>query len=243
MDKIEELKKYIDESDNIVFFGGAGVSTSSGIKDFRSKDGLYNMKYDYPPEEILSHHFFMNNTLEFYKFYKEKMNSLNAFPNVCHKYLKILEDKNKLKGIVTQNIDGLHQKAGSKKVYELHGSIHNNKCMKCHKEYDASNIFNSSDIPLCSCGGIIKPDVVLYEEALDEEVISKSIDLISKCDLLIVCGTSLTVYPASGFINYFNGKKLVIINRDITSYDKTADLVINEDIKKVFEKLMFFYKN
>lgn len=237
MKKEELLQKYIDECNNIVFFGGAGVSTESGIKDFRSVDGLYNMKYDYPPEEILSHTFFMNNTNEFYKFYKDKLNCLDASPNITHNYLTELEDSGKLKGIITQNIDGLHTKANSKNVYELHGSIYRNYCMDCHKFYEASYVFKSNDIPKCSCGGIIKPDVVLYEEALDEEVINKSINLISHAELLIIGGTSLTVYPAASFIHYFKGKYLVIINCDTTDMDNIATLVINNSLGNVFSKL------
>lgn len=234
MDKLEEM---IKNSNNIVFFGGAGVSTASGIKDFRSKDGLYNMKYKFPPEEILSHHFFMNETEEFYIFYKDKLNCLNALPNSCHTFLTELEKSGKLKAIITQNIDGLHTKAGSKNVLELHGSIYRNYCMKCQKFYDASYIFNSKGIPKCECGGIIKPDVVLYEEALDDSVLESSIKAISKSDMLIIAGTSLTVYPASGLVNYFNGKYLVVINNDTTYIDNKADLVINEDIKTCFDKL------
>lgn len=236
-EKIEKFKTLVNESNNIVFFGGAGVSTESGIPDFRSKDGLYNQKYKYPPEEILSHTFFMNNTEEFFKFYKEKMNSLKYEPNVTHIKLAELEKEGKLKAVVTQNIDGLHQKAGSKNVYELHGSVLRNYCMKCHKFYDAEYVFNSSGVPKCSCGGIIKPDVVLYEEALDEETLEKSVYSIANADLLIVAGTSLTVYPASGLINYFRGKNLVLINRDTTPFDNRADLVINESLGKVFEEI------
>lgn len=236
-EKIEKFKTLVNESNNIVFFGGAGVSTESGIPDFRSKDGLYNQKYKYPPEEILSHTFFMNNTEEFFKFYKEKMNSLKYEPNVTHIKLAELEKEGKLKAVVTQNIDGLHQKAGSKNVYELHGSVLRNYCMKCHKFYDAEYVFNSSGIPKCSCGGIIKPDVVLYEESLDEETLEKSVYAIANADLLIVAGTSLTVYPASGLINYFRGKNLVLINRDTTPFDNRADLVINESLGKVFEEI------
>ena len=237
MNKIEKLQSFIDESDNIVFFGGAGVSTASGIKDFRSKDGLYNMKYDYPPEEILSHHFFVSNTEEFYKFYRDKLNSLDKLPNECHLYLTRLEKSGKLKAIITQNIDGLHQKAGSKNVIELHGSIYRNRCMDCNKFYDENIVFKNDLIPKCSCGGLIKPEVVLYEEPLDEVVIGDTIKYISTADLLIVAGTSLTVYPASGFINYFKGKHLVIINKMTTSFDNEADLVINDDIEKVFKSL------
>ena len=236
-EKIEKFKTLVNESNNIVFFGGAGVSTESGIPDFRSKDGLYNQKYKYPPEEILSHTFFINHTEEFFKFYKEKLNSLKYEPNVTHIKLAELEKDGKLKAVVTQNIDGLHQKAGSKNVYELHGSVLRNYCMKCHKFYDAEYVFNSSGVPKCSCGGIIKPDVVLYEEALDEETLEKSVYAIANSDLLIVAGTSLTVYPASGLINYFRGKNLVLINRDTTPFDNRADLVINKSLGKVFDEI------
>lgn len=236
-DKIQQFKQLVNESNNIVFFGGAGVSTESGIPDFRSKDGLYNQKYDYPPEEILSHTFFINHTEEFYKFYMEKMNSLKYKPNIAHIKLAKLEQKGKLKAVITQNIDGLHQKAGSKNVYELHGSVLRNYCMKCKKFYDAEYVFNSKGVPKCTCGGIIKPDVVLYEESLDENVLEKSIIAIQNADLLIVAGTSLTVYPASGLINYFRGKNLVLINRDATPFDSRADLVINETLGKVFKEI------
>ena len=235
--KIDEFIKLINKSNNIVFFGGAGVSTESGIPDFRSKDGLYNQKYDYPPEEILSHSFFMNNISEFFKFYKEKMNSLKYKPNITHIELAELEKKGKLKAVITQNIDGLHQKAGSKNVYELHGSIHRNYCMKCHKFYSAEYVFNSKDIPRCTCGGIIKPDVVLYDEGLDENTYNNAIISIQNADMLIVGGTSLTVYPASGLINYFRGNNLVLINRDTTPFDNKVDLVINENLEKIFEKI------
>ena len=237
MDDISKLQKMIDECNDIVFFGGAGVSTESGLKDFRSKDGLYNMKYKYPPEEILSHSFFINNTEEFYKFYKDKMNALNILPNVCHKYLTKLEKNGKLKAIITQNIDGLHQKSGSSNVLELHGTIYKNYCLKCGKQYDAPYVFNSKGIPKCECEGIIKPKVVLYEEALDDEVVEKAIDEISKAELLIVAGTSLTVYPASSFVRYFKGKYLVIINNDETNYDGIADLVVHKRIGDVFKQL------
>ena len=237
MDDISKLQKMIDECDNIVFFGGAGVSTESGLKDFRSKDGLYNMIYKYPPDEILSHSFFVNNTKEFYRFYKDKLNALDILPNVCHKYLAQLEEKGKLKAIVTQNIDGLHQKVGSHNVLELHGTIYKNYCMRCGKSYEASYVFESSGVPRCLCGGIIKPEVVLYEEALNDEIVDEAIYKISKAQLLIVAGTSLTVYPASSFVRYFNGKYLVIINNDKTSYDGMADLVIHDKIGNVFNKL------
>lgn len=236
-DKIEILRKYISECNNIVFFGGAGASTESGIPDFRSKDGLYNQKYDYPPEEILSHTFFMNNTEEFYKFYKDKMNSLKYEPNITHIKLAELEKIGKLKAVVTQNIDGLHQKAGSKNVLELHGSVLRNYCMKCNKFYDAEYVFNSKCVPICACGGIIKPDVVLYEEGLDDGILYNSIYNIQNADLLIVAGTSLTVQPASSLINYFHGEHLVLINNDKTIYDSLADLVINETLGSVFSKI------
>ena len=235
--QIQQFKKLIEESNNVVFFGGAGVSTESGIPDFRSKDGLYNQNYDYPPEEILSHTFFIRHTDEFFKFYKDKMNSLKYEPNITHIKLAELENKGKLKAVVTQNIDGLHQKAGSKNVYELHGSVLRNYCMKCHKFYDAEYVFNSKGIPQCTCGGIIKPDVVLYEEGLDENTLENAIISIAKADLLIVGGTSLRVYPASGLINYFRGRNLVLINRDATPFDNKADLVINESLGKVFKNI------
>lgn len=238
--KIKTLSKLIKETDNIVFFGGAGVSTESGIPDFRSKDGLYNQKYKYPPEEILSHSFFMKYPEEFFKFYKDKMNSLNFEPNITHKKLAFLEKEGKLKAIITQNIDGLHYKAGSKNVLELHGSIMRNHCMKCGKAHSAEYVFGCSGIPKCQrirCDGIVKPDVVLYEEPLDEETVAKAVDYISRADLLIVGGTSLTVYPASGLINYFRGDNLVLINRDETSFDQRADLVINESLGEVFKEI------
>ncbi len=238
MNKIEKLQEMIDKSNNIVFFGGAGVSTESGIKDFRSVDGLYNEKYDYPPEVILSHTFFMNNTKEFYKFYRDKLNTLNIEPNITHNFLKLLEDKGKLKAIVTQNIDGLHEKANSKNVLLLHGTIYRNYCMKCNKFYDAEYVFNNKDVPRCDCGGLIKPDVVLYEEALNEKVVSEAIKAIKEADLLIIAGTSLAVYPAASYINYFSGKYLVIINKDSTPYDLRANLVINDKLGNVFSKLV-----
>ena len=237
-EKINKLQSYINECNNIVIFTGAGISTESGIKDFRSKDGLYNQKYDYPPETILSHTFFMNNTKEFYKFYKEKMDCRNYSPNISHNYLVKLEQQNKLNYIITQNIDNLHTIAGNKKVIELHGNINRNYCLKCHKFYDENFIFNSkSIIPTCTCGGIIKPDVVLYEEPLNENNIYKTINAIEKADLLIIAGTSLSVYPASNFIHYFKGKYLVIINNDITPLDNKANIVINTKLGNVFSKL------
>ena len=235
--KVEALKELIKNSNNIVFFGGAGVSTESGIPDFRSKDGLYNQKYKYPPEEILSHTFFINKTEEFYKFYREKLNSLKYKPNITHYKLAELEKEGKVKAIITQNIDGLHQKAGSKKVLELHGSVLRNYCMKCHKFYDANFIFNGNGIPQCDCGGIVKPDVVLYEEDLNEQILEESIWDIQNADIMIVAGTSLTVYPASGLINYFRGENLVLINRDETPYDNIANLVINDSLGNVFKNI------
>ncbi len=237
MKKIDELQKIIDESNNIVFFGGAGVSTESGIKDFRSKDGLYNLNYKYPPELILSSNFFYNNTEEFYKFYKDKLNCLNSEPNIIHNYLAKLEQKGKLRGIITQNIDGLHTKAGNKKVYELHGTIYNNHCIKCGKYYGAKYVFNSIGIPKCKCGGIIKPDVTLYGEMLDENILNMSINLISTCDTLIVAGTSLLVEPASSLIKLFKGKNLVILNRSNTKYCSIASLVINDSLGNIFKQL------
>ena len=235
--EIEKLQEIIDKSNNIVFFGGAGVSTESGIPDFRSKDGLYHMKYKFPPEEILSHSFFMDNPDEFYRFYKDKMNSLNVLPNVSHKFLAKLEKAGKLRAVITQNIDGLHTKAGSKNVLELHGTIYKNHCMECGREYSAEYVFNSEGVPYCECGGIIKPDVVLYEEALNDFTVMQAINYIKQADVLIVAGTSLTVYPASGLIRYFRGKHLVIINRDTTDYDNMAELVIHEKLGDVFGKL------
>ena len=237
MDKIDTLIEWIKDSNHIVFFGGAGVSTESGLKDFRSKDGLYNMKYDYPPEEILSHTFFMEKTKEFYKFYRDKLDTRNFKPNITHEVLALMEEKGKLSSVITQNIDGFHEDAGSKKVLDLHGSIRRNYCMDCGKFYDEKIVFESTDIPKCSCGGIIKPDVVLYEEGLDDKTVSEAIDEIRNCDLLIIGGTSLNVYPAAGFIRYFRGKHLVLINRDKTQYDHLCDLVINDSLGKVFEQI------
>lgn len=232
-----DLQSIINQSNNIVFFGGAGVSTESGIPDFRSVDGLYNQKYDFPPETILSHTFFMKHTEEFYKFYRDKMLCLDAQPNKAHIKLSQLEKAGKLTAVVTQNIDGLHQLAGSKNVYELHGSVHRNYCMKCRKEYDAKFMLNSQGIPRCTCGGIVKPDVVLYEEGLDNETVSGALSAISSCDTLIIAGTSLTVYPAAGFVRYFKGKNLVLINRDKTPMDSSCDLVIHDKVGKVLDKI------
>lgn len=235
MDNIDKLVEMIKKSKKTVFFGGAGVSTESGLKDFRSKDGLYNQKYKYPPEEILSHSFFMDNTEEFYKFYKDKLNSLNFKPNITHIVLKKMEDKGLLSSVITQNIDGFDKTAGIKNVIELHGTVMENYCMKCNKFYDAKYIFESKGVPKCSCGGIIKPNVVLYEEGLDDKNVQNAIKEISKADLLIIGGTSLTVYPAAGFINYFNGDNIIVINRD--KLNTFASLEINDSIGKVFEEI------
>lgn len=232
--KIETLKKWIDESNNIVFFGGAGVSTESGIPDFRSTNGLYHLNYAYPPEKILSHTFFMNHTKEFYEFYKDKMIYTDVMPNITHKRLYELEQKGKLKAVITQNIDGLHQKAGSKKVYELHGSANRNYCMKCKKVYDLEQIRKSEGVPYCECGGLIKPDVVLYEEPLNDETITAAINAIKHVEILIIGGTSLSVYPAAGLIQYYDGDKLILINQSSTSYDNQADLLINSSLGEVF---------
>ncbi len=241
-EKIEEFKRIVNESNNIVFFGGAGVSTESGIPDFRSKDGLYNQKYDYPPETMLSHTFFVNKTEDFYKFYIDKLNAINYEPNITHLKLAELEKEGKLKAVVTQNIDGLHQKAGSNKVYELHGSIYRYYCTRCKKFYGPEKIFDrsltkdeNSYVPICEeCGGVIKPDVVLYEEGLDDDIVTGAINAIKNAETLIVAGTSLTVYPASGLIRYFKGKNLILINRDKTPYDNIANLVINTSLGDVF---------
>lgn len=232
-----QLQQIINESNNIVFFGGAGVSTESGIPDFRSVDGLYNQKYDYPPEEILSHTFFKTHTEYFYDFYRDKMLVLDAEPNAAHLKLAELEQAGKLTAVVTQNIDGLHQKAGCKNVFELHGSVHRNYCTSCHKFYNAEYIKSSKGVPRCNCGGIIKPDVVLYEEGLDDNTVSGAINAIKNADCLIVAGTSLNVYPAAGFIRYFCGKYFVLINRDPTSADSMADLVIHDKVGKILSAI------
>lgn len=224
---LEKLGKIIDESNNVVFFGGAGISTESGIPDFRSVDGLYNQKYDVPPETILSRTYFMNHTEKFYDFYRDKMLALWAKPNAAHLKLAELEKAGKLRAVITQNIDGLHQAAGSKTVYELHGSVHRNYCRKCGKFFDAEYILKSSGVPKCECGGVIKPDVVLYEEPLDNDTFISAQRAIQQADVLIVSGTSLTVYPAAGMIQYFSGSSLVLINRDETPADRYADLVIH----------------
>ena len=233
MTEQEQLKQWIDESENIVFFGGAGVSTDSNIPDFRSVDGLYNQEYDYPPETILSHSFYLRNTDEFYRFYRNKMLFPDAEPNNAHKALAHLEQMGKLKAVITQNIDGLHQKAGSKEVYELHGSVLRNYCSHCHAFYSLDDILAATGVPHCHCGGIIKPDVVLYEEGLDSYVLERAISYIRNADMLIIGGTSLAVYPAAGLIDYYEGNKLVLINRDKTTRDSQANLIIHDAIGKV----------
>lgn len=237
MGQIEQLRQWVNESDNIVFFGGAGVSTESGIPDFRSVDGLYNQQYDYPPETILSHTFYRKNTEEFYRFYRNKMLCLDAKPNAAHLKLAQWEREGKLKAVVTQNIDGLHQAAGSKKVYELHGSVLRNFCESCHKFYDVNYIAGSEGVPKCTCGGDIKPDVVLYEEGLDQSTLTGAIRAISEADVLIVGGTSLAVYPAAGLLDYYNGNKLVLVNKTPTARDGIADLVVQGSIGEIFSQL------
>ena len=237
-ENVLKLKEWIDGSDNIVFFGGAGVSTESGVPDFRSVDGLYHQKWDYPPETILSHTFFMNKPDEFYRFYREKMLIEGVEPNPAHKALAKLEEMGKLKAVVTQNIDGLHQAAGSKEVYELHGSVHRNYCMDCGKFYELEDLIDMDMVPRCECGGLIKPDVVLYEEGLDNVTIQKSVEAIANADMLIVGGTSLTVYPAAGLVDYYRGNKLVLINKDSTGKDGIANLVVNEPIGEVLGSIV-----
>lgn len=238
LDAIQEFKQIIETYDNIVFFGGAGVSTESGIPDFRSVDGLYNTKYDYPPEQILSHTYYIYNRKGFYRFYKDKMLYLDAKPNACHMALAKLEAMGKVRAVITQNIDGLHQAAGSKAVYELHGSVLRNYCEDCHEFYDVNHIVNCDEVPICSkCGGFVKPDVVLYQEGLDDHTVNEAIRHIAAADVLIIGGTSLAVYPAAGLIDYFKGDKLVVINMAPTSRDTHADLVITEPIGKVFASL------
>lgn len=238
MDNMEQFLQWVKESNNIVFFGGAGVSTESGIPDFRSVDGLYHQQYDYPPETILSHSFYVQKTSEFYRFYRNKMLCLDAKPNTAHLKLAELEAAGKLKAVITQNIDGLHQAAGSKEVLELHGSVHRNYCQHCGKLFDAAYVLNSKDIPLCDeCGGQIKPDVVLYEEGLDNETMTKSIRYIANADMLIIGGTSLAVYPAAGLIDYYRGNKLVLINKSVTPMDKRSNLRIEGKIGEVFSKI------
>lgn len=234
---VNTLQKWIRESDHVVFFGGAGVSTESGIPDFRSVDGLYHQEYDYPPETILSHSFFMYHTEEFYRFYKKKMLCLDAEPNMAHRRLAQWEESGHVQAVITQNIDGLHQAAGSKEVLELHGSVLRNYCMKCGKFYDARYMQAAKGVPKCSCGGTIKPDVVLYEEGLDSRTLQRSVEYIANAEVLIIGGTSLVVYPAAGLIDYFRGKHLAVINKSVTSRDKNADLVIQDSIGKVFGEI------
>lgn len=236
-EKIAKLREWIDGSDNIVFFGGAGVSTESGIPDFRSVDGLYNQQYKYPPETILSHTFFLSETEEFYRFYRAKMLALDAKPNAAHLKLAEWEREGKCRAVVTQNIDGLHQKAGSRNVFELHGSVLRNYCMKCGKFYPGEFVRDAKGIPRCTCGGIVKPDVVLYEEALDEKTLAGAISAIRQADMLLVGGTSLTVYPAAGLLGYYRGDRLALINRDETPYDDMAGLVLHASLGDVFSQL------
>ena len=238
MSETTQLKEWIEASNNIVFFGGAGVSTESKIPDFRSVDGLYHQQYDYPPEHILSHHFFMENTEEFFRFYRNKMIFKEAKPNPAHIALANLEKQGKLKAVITQNIDGLHQKAGSKEVLELHGSVLRNYCMNCHHFHSLETILAQEGVPHCECGGIIKPDVVLYEEGLDSYLLEKAVSYIANADMLIIGGTSLAVYPAAGLIDYYRGNKLVLINKDKTGRDNQADLIIHEPIGKVLSFLV-----
>ena len=237
MDSLELFRAWVQEARRMVFFGGAGVSTESGIPDFRSVDGLYHQKFDYPPETIISHSFYLKNPAYFFRFYREKMLPLGFEPNVTHRRLAQLEQEGKLLAVVTQNIDGLHQKAGSKRVYELHGSVLRNYCTRCHKFFPAAFVKNAPGIPRCPCGGIVKPDVVLYEESLDEDCITKAVQAIQAADLLIVGGTSLTVYPAAGLIRYYTGQRLVLINRDETPYDDYANLVLHESLGDVFSQV------
>ena len=237
MQELETLKQWVAQSRNIVFFGGAGVSTESGIPDFRSVDGLYSQHFEYPPETIISHSFYERKPEYFFRFYREKMLPLGFEPNITHKTLAKWEREGKLAAVITQNIDGLHQKAGSRNVLELHGSVLRNYCTRCRKFYSAEFVKNSDGIPRCSCGGIVKPDVVLYEEPLDEETVKKSVQAIQNAQLLIVAGTSLTVYPAAGLLRYYRGNRLVLINRDATPYDGTADLVFHNRLGEIFAKL------
>ncbi len=238
MRNIETLRQWIAESGSIVFFGGAGVSTESGIPDFRSVDGLYSQHFEYPPETIISHSFYLRKPEYFFRFYREKMLPLGFAPNITHNTLARWEREGKLAAVITQNIDGLHQKAGSQKVYELHGSVLRNYCTRCHKFYSAEFIKEADGVPRCHCGGIVKPDVVLYEEPLDEETVKKSVLAIQNADMLIVAGTSLTVYPAAGLLRYYRGSRLVLINRDATPYDSAADLVFHDTLGRIFDRLI-----
>ncbi|RKJ05078.1 NAD-dependent protein deacylase [bacterium D16-54] len=237
MGTMEQLKQWVKESGNIVFFGGAGVSTESGIPDFRSVDGLYNQQYDYPPETIISHSFYKRNPEEFYRFYKDRMIFTEARPNSAHRVLAGLEEQGKLRAVITQNIDGLHQMAGSKEVMELHGSVHRNYCSRCGQFYSLADILAMNGVPYCNCGGMIKPDVVLYEEGLDQGILQKAVSYIRHADMLIIGGTSLVVYPAAGLIQYYRGNRLVIVNKTVTPADSQADLVITGNIGEVFSQL------
>lgn len=238
MGEIEQFRQWVKESDNIVFFGGAGVSTESGIPDFRSVDGLYHQQYDYPPETIISHSFYKQNPEEFYRFYKDRMIFKDAKPNMAHQALAKWERQGKLRAVITQNIDGLHQAAGSKEVLELHGSVHRNYCSRCKRFYGLEEILAMDGVPRCECGGIIKPDVVLYEEGLDQGILQKAVSYIRHADLLIIGGTSLVVYPAAGLVNYYQGHKLVIVNKTVTPVDNQADLVVSGKIGEVFSQLL-----
>lgn len=233
----EKFIQWLEQSSDVVFLGGAGVSTESGIPDFRSVDGLYNRKYEYPPETILSHSFFMSRTEDFYKFYRDKMLFLEAQPNITHNKLSQLEAEGKVKAVVTQNIDGLHQRAGSKKVLELHGSVLRNYCMKCGKFFGIEAVIDSAGVPVCGCGGVVKPDVVLYEEGLDESVMTHAVRCIEKADMLIIGGTSLSVYPAAGLVRHYKGNRLVLINKSATPYDRYADLLLQSGLGEVFSKI------
>lgn len=235
--QLKTLRQWISEAEHMVFFGGAGVSTESGIPDFRSKDGLYSQQFEYPPESIISHSFFVSKPAYFFRFYREKMLPLGFEPNIVHRKLADWEAAGKLDAVVTQNIDGLHQKAGSKRVYELHGSVLRNYCTRCRRFYPAEYVKDAPEIPKCACGGTVKPDVVLYEESLDQDTIRSSVMAIRRADVMIVAGTSLTVYPAAGLVNYYRGDRLVLINRDATPYDDQANLVLHESLGKVFEAI------
>ena len=235
--QLQTLKQWVEESERIVFFGGAGVSTESGIPDFRSTDGLYSQSFEYPPEMIISHSFYLQDPSYFFRFYREKMLPLGFLPNVTHYKLAQWEQEGKLLAVITQNIDGLHQQAGSRNVLELHGSVHRNYCTRCGKFHSAEFVKNCTDVPCCDCGGIVKPDVVLYQEQLDNEVVQRSIEAIEDADLLIVAGTSLTVYPAAGLVEYYGGDRLVLINRDATPFDSRADLVFHQSMGEIFEAL------
>lgn len=237
MDQMDILRQWVEESNRIVFFGGAGVSTESGIPDFRSVDGLYNQQFEYPPEKIISHSFYVRNPEYFFRFYREKMMPLGFEPNITHQVLARWEQEGRLSAVVTQNIDGLHQKAGSQTVFELHGSVLRNYCVRCGKRYSAEFVRDAAGVPRCICSGIVRPDVVLYEEGLNDETVNGAISAIMDADLLIVAGTSLTVYPAAGLINYYQGNRLVLINRDATSFDHRADLVFHQSLGDIFGKL------